>query len=106
MSAWLFDTAVHEKTSGTIASLYRRAMYATASIVFGLLSTTFSVASWMLLSYDHRSARAAMFESSSWESPMPSWIPCSLLIFPPYVIRSSHVVGPAPLPAFSQRLFR
>ncbi len=47
-----------------------------------------------------------MFESSSWDRPMPSWIPCSFLIFPPYVIRSSHVSGPLPFPAFSQRLFR
>jgi len=36
---------------------------------------------------------------------MPSWIPWSFLIFPPYVIRSSHVSGPLPFPAFSQRLF-
>jgi hypothetical protein len=60
----------------------------------------------MLVSYDHSSPRDAMFESSSWDRPMPSWIPWSFLIFPPYVIRSSHVSGPLPFPAFSQRLFR
>jgi len=95
MSAWLFDTAVHEKTSGpsppcTGGPCMRPPR--SSSGCSGPRSPS-------------RPGCCCRTTTGAPGPPCSSRVPgrarceldpCSLLIFPPYVIRSSHVVGPAP----------
>jgi hypothetical protein len=89
-----------------MVSLNRFTMNSTALMVSGELMTTFSLRSWIEPPNDQISARAAMFESSSLDIPMPICIPCSALIRRPPCNSSSQVDGPFGIPAFSHRLLR
>ena len=73
------------------------------------MSTTFSFASWIEPSNDHRMARVAMLESSSCDMPMPIgiWISgCLLLMAGATVSRSDQAAGPSAMPASVHTLFR
>src|SRR5712664_1905333 len=96
-------------TAGVIPTLNSRAPNVSASSAWSDFKTTFSLASWIEPSNDHSIARAAMFESSSCDIPMPIgiWISgCLALICGAAVTRSSHVTGPLGIPISVQMLFR
>jgi hypothetical protein len=81
-------------------------MNCTAATVSGELIATFSFSSCSSPPYDHISDRPTMSESISWDIPIPSWMPWSLLIFEPPSSSSSQVEGPSGKPALSHMLMR
>ena len=81
-------------------------MYLMASTVDFELMVTAPCSSCSAPPKDHRSARTAMFVSSSWDSPIPTGLPNWSLIFLPPIRRSSQVSGPLGNPTFSQRSLR
>ena len=85
----MFDAAFQENTELVIVSLYSFAMYSTAATVSGEFRTTCWFLSWMDPPNDQIIARAAMFESSSLDIPIPIGTPLLFLISAPPLSRSS-----------------
>src|ERR687894_804384 len=103
---WLLDAAFQANTSSVMAPPNSSLMYSTAAMVSGELMITFSSSSWTEPPKDHSRARPAMFESISWDMPMPSWTPWLVRISRPPSSSSSQVEGPSGRPTASHRDLR
>src|ERR671915_659575 len=100
--AWLLEAGTQEKTSFVSDCFHSLDMKSTAAMVSSELITTRSFASCSDAPYDHSSARAAMFESVSWDSPRPHGMFLAFLISVAPRSSSSQVDGPLGSPASCQ----
>src|SRR4026208_454552 len=101
LNAWLLEAAFHDSTAWFMPTEYRRLAYSRALSVSAELRTTLPSLSWMEPPWHQRMLRTAMFESMSWERPMPIGIciwGAAFLISGPALTRSSQVEGPLGIP--------
>src|SRR4026207_2570954 len=92
LNAWLLEAAVHDSTAWVMPTEDRPVACAGALGVSAGLRTTLPSLSWMEPPWRQRMLRTAMFESMSWERPMPIGIciwGAALLISGPALTRSS-----------------
>ena len=89
----LFEASSHERTSGSIPSLYSSFHHSmTCAVLSELMAGVLPSASNTFAPYDHNTDHAVVFASPQWLMAIPTGLPCFLSALPCFS-RSSHDFG-------------